>query len=147
MSRLSVTALSGLALFALAPAASAVNMNSADARKPVLLPPMMQQHMLADMRDHLFTIEQIERDLADGHFDAAGQIAEQHLGISSLQSHDASRMAPYMPKAMQIIGDKMHRRASRFAVIAPEGSLPKALSALADVTSQCVACHEAYRLH
>ncbi|MHB8453770.1 MAG: hypothetical protein ACYDDO_03530 [Acidiferrobacterales bacterium] len=121
-------------------------MNSVDARKPVPLPPMMQHHMLADMRDHLFTIKEIERDLADGHFDAAGQIAEHHLGVNSLQSHDASHMAPYMRKAMQTIGDKMHRRASRFAVIAPEGDFSKVLSALADVTSQCVATHEAYRL-
>ncbi len=146
MSRLSVTALLGLALFEIAPGASAMTMNSVDTRKLVPLPPMMQQHMLANMRDHLFTIEEIQRDLADGHFDAAGQIAEQHLGMSSLKSHDASHMAPYMPKAMQIIGDEMHRRASRFAIIAPEGNFPKALAALADVTSQCVACHETYRL-
>jgi cytochrome c556 len=44
----------------------------------------------------------------------------------------------------------MHRSASRFSVAALDAAvtndLRPALSALADVTASCVACHAAYRL-
>jgi cytochrome c556 len=44
----------------------------------------------------------------------------------------------------------MHKAASRFAVTAQEAGvtrdLPRALGALSEVTTQCVACHAAYRL-
>ena len=60
-------------------------------------------------------------------------------------------MAPRMPKAMQDIGTEMHKAASRIAVVAQEaavdGNLKKAVTALAKVTGQCVACHAAYRAH
>jgi len=40
----------------------------------------------------------------------------------------------------------MHHAASRFAMTAKEGDLPKALEGLSKITEQCVACHTAYRL-
>ena len=56
-----------------------------------------------------------------------------------------------MPQAMQDIGTKMHRAASRFAVEAQNGSVSidvrPALAALGAVMQQCVACHAVYRLH
>ena len=53
-----------------------------------------------------------------------------------------------MPQGMQDIGTQMHKAASRFALEATNagatGDMRKALTALAEVTSQCVACHAAY---
>ncbi len=118
----------------------------ADERTLVQLPPMMQQHMLGNMRDHLRSLNEILQDLVHGDGDKAADVAEQRLGMSSLEAHGASHMAPYMPPAMQAIGTEMHHAASRFAQVAQEGDLPAAYAALAKVTVNCVACHEAYRI-
>ena len=121
-----------------------------DSRVAVDLPMMMRTHMLANMRDHLTAIGEIQASLAAGEYDAAADVAEKRLGMSSLASHGASHMAGFMPKGMQETGSAMHQAASRFAVIAQEAAvtrdLPGALGALSRVTSQCVACHAAYRL-
>jgi cytochrome c556 len=134
-----------LSLAALLPAADA-----ADNRELVRMPAPMQEHMLANMRDHLAAMGEIQAALAGGQFDRAADIAENRIGMSSLQAHGASHMAPLMPKGMQEIGTAMHRTASRFARTAQEaqvqGDLPRALNSLAELTQQCVACHASYRL-
>ena len=118
-----------------------------DSRQLVELPPMMQQHMLGNMRDHLAAIDEILAHLAGGEFDRAAQVAEQRLGMTSLQSHGAEHMARFMPTGMQAAGTEMHRAASRFALKAEEGDTAAALRALGQVTSACVACHTGYRIH
>jgi len=121
-----------------------------DSRVAVDMPAMMRTHMLANMRDHLHAILEIQSMLAVGEYDAAADIAEKRIGMSSLAAHDASHMAGFMPKGMQETGIAMHQAASRFAVTAQEAGvtrdLPRALGALSRVTEQCVACHAAYRL-
>lgn len=121
-----------------------------DPRELVVLPEMMQEHMLANMRDHLRAIGEIQDALAEGRYDAAQEIAEGQLGMSSLAAHGAAHMAPYMPEPMRGIGTEMHAAASRFALIAQEASvdhdLSRALKGLAAVTAQCNACHTAYRI-
>jgi cytochrome c556 len=121
-----------------------------DTRVAVDLPGMMRTHMLGNMRDHLIAIQEIQTRLAAGEYDAAADVAETRLGMSSLASHGASHMAGFMPKGMQETGTAMHQAASRFAVTAQETAvtrdLPRALRALSQVSEQCVACHAAYRL-
>jgi hypothetical protein len=121
-----------------------------DGRVPVKFPPMLREHTLASMRDHLQTLSQIQGDLAARDFDRAADLAEKRLGMSSLPLHGAHDVAPYMPKGMQDAGTAMHRAASRFAVAAQEaaieGGVPRALEALNEVTKACVACHAGYRL-
>ena len=135
------------ALCIAAPAAAA----DSDSRELVVLPAMMQQHMLSNMRDHLLAIAQIQDALAVGDFDTAARIAEERLGMSSLASHGAAHMAPYMPQPMQAIGTQMHRAASQFALVAQEvsvdGDLARSLRSLSSITQQCIACHAAYRIH
>jgi cytochrome c556 len=122
-----------------------------DTRQRVEFPEMMRQHMLANMRDHLMAITEIQHALSSGAFDRAAEIAETRIGMSSLKSHGAAHMAPFMPKQMQEIGTEMHRLASQFAAIAQEsavdGDVKRAVGALAKVTKQCVTCHAAYRAH
>lgn len=121
-----------------------------DSRAAVDLPTMMRTHMLANMRDHLNAMHEIQSSLAAGEYDAAADVAEKRLGMSSLASHGASHMAGFMPKGMQETGTAMHQAASRFAVAAQEAAvtrdLPRALGALSRVSEQCVACHAGYRL-
>jgi cytochrome c556 len=121
-----------------------------DARQKVEMPPMMQEHMLGNMRDHLQTLTDIQAALAKRDFDKAAEVAEQRLGLSSLEAHGAAHLAPYMPKPMQDIGTAMHRAASRFARVAQEaavkGDMSPVFAGLSEMLRQCVACHATYRL-
>lgn len=117
-----------------------------DPRQRVPLPEMMQEHMLANMRDHLAAINEILKAMAQGHLDKAARVAEVRIGMSSLELHGASHMSRFMPEGMRKAGLAMHRAASRFALKAQEGDALTAYGALTDVTSACVACHSAYRL-
>ena len=119
---------------------------SDDKRKFVELPQMMQEHMLSNMRNHLETINLILRYLGNDEMDKAADIAEQNLGMSSLETHGARHMAKFMPEGMRKAGTNMHRMASRFALKAQEGEALPAYKALTEVTSACVACHAAYKI-
>ena len=126
---------------------SATTLAAQDTRKKIKLPEMMVNHMLGNMRDHLAALNEIQAALAAGKLDQAADVAEKRIGMSSLTSHGAEHMAPYMPQPMQDIGTEMHHAASRFARSAHEGDLQKALSDLSIITRQCVACHAGYRIH
>lgn len=126
--------------------ASGTTAGDEDTRQTVQLPEMMQQHMMSNMRDHLAAINEILVKMADDELEQAAEIAESRLGMSSLESHGASRMAPLMPEGMRQLGTGMHRAASRFALKAQEGDTQAACSALTDVTSACVSCHDRYRI-
>ena len=121
-----------------------------DARAEVAFPGRLREHTLANMRDHLLTLQRIQDAVARGDFDAASQLAESRLGLSSLEAHGAHDVAKFMPQGMQEIGTGMHRAASRFAIEATNagvtGDVRVAIGALSSVTAQCVACHAAYRL-
>jgi hypothetical protein len=121
----------------------------ADSRTAVSFPAPLREHTLANMRDHLLALQEIQQALAAGAFDKAGVIAEQRLGMSSMQRHGAHEVARYMPAGMQAAGSAMHRSASRFATATSDAAVSNdvrpALAALAEVTATCVACHAAYR--
>lgn len=118
----------------------------AETRKLVELPDMMRTHMLANMRDHLAAFNEILNHLAEEELEKAADIAESRLGFSSLESHGASHMAPFMPEEMSVAGTKMHRAASQFARIAQEGEALPAYRKLGEITAACVECHAAYRV-
>jgi hypothetical protein len=123
----------------------------ADSRQLVTFPEPMRIHTITSMRDHLLALQEIDVALSQNAFDKAAAIAEQRLGMSSLELHGAAHIAPFMPQGMQDIGTAMHRAASRFAVEAQTASVGNdvrpALAALGTVMQQCVACHATYRLH
>jgi hypothetical protein len=122
-----------------------------DARQLVKFPEPVRLHTITSMRDHLLALQEIDLALSKNDFDNAARIAEQRLGMSSLELHGAAHIAPFMPQAMQEIGTQMHRSASRFAIEAQNASVSNdmrpALAALSSVMRQCVTCHAAYRLH
>ncbi|GLH76542.1 hypothetical protein SSBR45G_14500 [Bradyrhizobium sp. SSBR45G] len=123
---------------------------AADSREFVKFPPELVDHTLANMRDHLLTLQQINEALATGESEKAGKIAEERLGMSSLRLHGAAEVAKYMPQGMQDAGTTMHKAASRFAIEAQNvgvtGEMKPALGALGEVMSACVSCHAGYRL-
>lgn len=121
-----------------------------DRRQPVDFPAATREHILANMRDHLFALQQIQQALSAEAFDRAADLAERRLGMSSLALHGAHEAARFMPPGMQDAGTAMHRSASRFAIAAHDaaarGDLRPALAALSELTATCVACHAAYRV-
>ncbi len=121
-----------------------------DKRIMVHFPDELRIRTLANMRDHLLSLNGILDALGSGKFERAGEIAEQRLGMSSLELHGAHEVGQYMPKEMATIGTGMHHAASRFAVAANDaavsGDVKPALTALSNVTRQCVACHNGFRL-
>ena len=122
-----------------------------DSRQLVKFPEPMRLHTITSMRDHLLALQEIDIALSRNGFDKAAIIAEQRLGMSSLELYGAAHIAPFMPQGTQEIGTQMHRAASRFAVEAQTASVGNdvrpALAALGTLMQQCVACHAAYRLH
>jgi hypothetical protein len=130
--------------------AAAASPSNDDARQAVRFPAMLREHTLANMRDHLATLQRLQEALASGRYDEAAELSERRLGMSSLPLHGAHDVAPYMPQPMQQMGTAMHKAASRFALEAQDaaatGDVKPALAALSRLTSQCVACHAAYRL-
>lgn len=122
----------------------------ADGRVVVEFPEPLRSHTLANMRDHLLAIQEIQQALATGTYDKASQLAESRLGMTSLKAHGAHDVSKFMPEGMQAIGTQMHRSASRLAVEASNtgatGDLKPALVALSTMTAQCVACHASYRM-
>jgi len=124
-----------------------------DTRELVDLPPMMQEHMLGNMRDHLSALNEMFGALAEGNTALAADIAEARLGMSSLSLHGAEHLGAFMPKAMGEIGTQMHLAASRFVIVAQDAELNpgkaaqhEVYKALQEITDNCVACHQAYRI-
>lgn len=121
-----------------------------DSRTLVHFPNDLRIHTLANMRDHLLALSEIQDALAEEQYEKAGEIAEQRLGMTSMELHGAHQVGQYMPKEMAAIGTEMHRSASRFAVAANDaavaGDVKPALAALSDVVRQCVACHSGFRV-
>lgn len=126
------------------------NAPATDRRLQVEFPAELRDHTLANMRDHLLALQEIQAALAKGRFDVASDVSERRLGMSSLKAHGAHDVAKYMPQGMQDMGTAMHRSASRLAIAAQDAAaandVKPALGALSEVTATCVACHAAYRL-
>lgn len=121
-----------------------------DSRTIVHFPNDLRIHTLANMRDHLLALSEVQDALAEEQYEKAAEIAEQRLGMTSMELHGAHEVGQYMPKAMAAIGTEMHRSASRFAVAASDAAVgddvKPALAALSDVIRQCVACHSGFRV-
>jgi hypothetical protein len=121
-----------------------------DGRQLVKFPEQMKEHTLANMRDHLLALQEIQTALAAADYDRAADVAESRLGMTALTLHGAHDSAKYMPKGMQDAGTAMHRSASRFSTITKDaavtGEIKPAVGALAEVMGACVTCHTGYKL-
>ena len=122
-----------------------------DTRQRVDMPAPTKALMLANMRDHLAAIEEITRLLSEGRYDQAADTAEERLGIGSMKAQEAARVKAYMPEPMRAIDAARYEAASRFAQAARDakvnGDLAATFAGLSAVMQQCLACHQAYRVH
>ena len=120
--------------------------SEADSRVMVELPSPMKAHTLKNMRGHLVVIDQLLMLLAEDKMDAASELAESELGMSSLTKHGASHVASYYPSGMRQAGTAMHKAASQFSRVAQEGEILAAYKSLRNITAACNVCHTGYRL-
>ncbi len=138
---------------ALAAGLAAAPARAADHREFVRMPAKLRTHMLASMRDHLATLNEILADLAAQRYDAASKVAETRLGMSSMGPDDAAQLGRYMPPGMARDGMALHHAASRFALAAQNAdvdrsykSMTRLIGSLSQMTAACAACHAGYRI-
>ena len=120
-----------------------------DIRQLVNMPDLPRSLMRTDMQDHLVALNEIIGYLAEKNLAAAADTAEKRMGQSAMGKHAymARGQGPgrFMPDTMRQMGWNMHDAATEFAKVAKEGDQIKALAALQQVTSSCVACHMSFR--
>lgn len=147
----------GLVLSALLASSSAVQAETAPRTPPhretVQLPPMVRDHFLAHMRDHLAAVSEIQSALAEGKFKQAGEIAKSRLGMDAPSSmackpgmEHMGGLARFMPNAMREAGRTMHHAADQFAVDVKAADYRAAFASLSRVTAACVACHAKFKV-
>ncbi len=139
-----------------------------DTRQSVSFPPMMREHTLSNMRDHLQALSEILVAISEGNYAEAAKIADSRLGMASSAAESCKaevitatpqmskapnmeqQMNQLMPQGMRSIGLEMHQAASVFATEVSQSiktqEVKPALAALSRVTRQCVACHAQYKL-
>lgn len=122
----------------------------ADTRMLVAFPPPLVERTLANMRDHMAALQEINAAIARGDYGAAAKISETRLGMTALERFDSHNTAQFMPPGMQAAGEALHRSASRFAIAIQDadvtGDLKPALGELANTMQACVTCHAGFRL-
>ena len=126
---------------------SAEKSPSSDLRQLVSMPDQALQLMREDMLDHLSALNEIIGYLGENNLNAAADVAETRMGKSSMGKHRATGMGPgrFMPIEMRNLGWGMHESATEFSLVAKEGDVKSAYSALQKVTTACVVCHYSYR--
>ena len=122
-----------------------------DQRELVLFPEAEYHLTLQNMRDHLRGVNLALMNVASGKYIQAAEVIEQHLGFGN--SHGANGLhsaREYMPPGMQMLGHGMHTKANALATTLRDAEITEdsqeIFLKMADLTSQCVACHDAYRL-
>ncbi|MFW5834336.1 MAG: hypothetical protein ACOCYE_09575 [Pseudomonadota bacterium] len=133
-------------------------------REPVDLPPEVEAVFRAQMLTHIVSLNDILKALAKGEYEAAAVVVDGGMGIARGAGLDLTGATEpggeagpglgygrYMPEKFITLGNDFHEAANAFAELAR--SLPAEPSAeqhlqltgaLADVTSQCAACHDSF---
>ncbi len=121
-----------------------------DPRTAVDMPALQRALVRKEMLNNLIGLNEILADLSAGQLNAAADVAEQKLGLSSMGKHAARTAGQgpgrFMPDSMRSIGIGMHQAASEFAKVARSGNRDAAYQALQPVVGACVACHAGFRL-
>lgn len=121
-----------------------------DPRTAVDMPALQRALIREEMLGQLVALNEILADLSSNQLNAAADIAEQRIGLSSMGKHAARTAGQgpgrFMPDAMRSIGIGMHQAASDFAKVARGGDRDAAYLALQPVVGACVACHSGFRL-
>ncbi len=149
-----------LGLTALVPAAA----DEFARRQPVELPADAEAVFRAQMLTHVVSLNDILKALAAGDYEEAARVVDGGMGIARGAGADLTGAAApggpagpglgygrYMPERFLELGGRFHAAANDFADLAralpaePSAAEHQALlGALADVTTQCAACHDSF---
>ena len=117
-----------------------------DRRQRIVVPPAARERVLAEMRAMLESVNGVLRGLATGDL-AAGEKAARASGLATAADVEPEVKRALPPQFLSL-GMQTHRGFDRVAEELRAGAAREAIVAsLAEVTSLCVACHAAYRLH
>lgn len=122
-----------------------------DQRQLVLYPRPVYEATLANMREHLRGIHDVQRLVGEGRYSEAAEAAERGMGMGHNHGTEgAGAEHQFMPKGMMLLGRNMHTSAANLATTLRDAEVTDELqpifAALGEVTANCVACHDAYRL-
>jgi len=113
-----------------------------DKRVSLNLPPMMKEHQLQNMRNHLQAVQEIVNYLSAGNFDAASRTAREKLGLTE----DMKKMCNmFENEGFRKMGFAFHESGDRLGDVLKEKDLKKSLSSLSSMLQKCVACHATYK--
>lgn len=113
-----------------------------DPRTSLNLPPMMKQHQLANMRNHLDAVRRILLAMSNDDFETASGIASKELGTSEKMMKMCKRMNN---EDFTKIGLAFHESGDELAKTLKEADLKQSLKALDNTMNFCVTCHATFR--
>lgn len=114
-----------------------------DARKPVPLTPMMANHQLENMRDHLLAVQQIIEAAAEEDFEGINKAA-QKIGSSPQMAQMCNHMGAGADGFTELaLG--FHETADGIIEAAEEEDYGAVMSALGDTLNTCNSCHAQFK--
>ncbi|MFW6053685.1 MAG: hypothetical protein ACOC9J_02620 [Persicimonas sp.] len=114
-----------------------------DTRKPVPLTPMMANHQLENMRDHLLAVQQIVGAAAKKDFDGVEKAA-QRIGSSPQMKQMCNHMGAGAPGfTEQALG--FHETADGIIEAAENEDYDGVMVSLEETLNTCTSCHAQYK--
>jgi mono/diheme cytochrome c family protein len=118
---------------------------ASDGRSAIVLAEGERDLVLGEMRAFLQAVQAIVAASIDGKSDAAAAAARR-VGAAAQASVPASLVGK-LPAEFKMLGFDTHRKFDALALDAEQlGDTQQTLQQLAELMSNCVACHEAYRI-
>ncbi len=113
-----------------------------DSRISLNLPPMMKQHQLSNMRNHVDAVRRIIAAISTDNFDEASQIASNELGTSEEMLKMCNR---FKNEDFKQMGLAFHESGDQLAKVLKTRNVKESLHALDNTMSYCVSCHAVFR--
>ncbi len=113
-----------------------------DGRTSLKNPPMMREHHLSIMREHLEAVTEITGLISTGDYDKASRTAREKLGLTP----EMRRMCEMMgDKQFTAVGLAFHQSADKLSEVLKKKDATASLAALHETLNLCVSCHASYR--
>lgn len=118
---------------------------ASDGRQALLLEPHERDLVLGEMRLFLQSVQQITQGVSEDNMDAVLNAAKQ-VGAAAQEGIPAS-LIKKLPLEFKKLGSDTHSKFDQLALDAEQfGDTKVALEQLSSLMTNCVACHEIYRI-
>lgn len=117
-----------------------------DNRTELKIPAPMKVMQKGMMRQHMDTVAEITTALAVNDLNKAAEVAKSKLGWNPDEEKHCSMVEKMTGEAdFTSFGKSVHMKADELADAAKAGNRDKALTALAELITNCNACHKKFR--